>query len=79
LEKTFLDSYNTTASDVGGIDAWLGSADTQKLTGILCAFDTLKRDAEIKLLLGCSEKDVETIIEFHDTTMKILYVPNPEV
>lgn len=69
---------NTTASDGGGIDVWLGSANTKKLTGILCTFDTLKRDAEIKLLLGCSAKDVETIIEFHDTAMKILYIPKPE-
>ena len=70
---------NTTASDGGGVDVWLGTADTKRLTGILCTFDTLKRDAEIKILLGCSAKDVETIIEFHDPTMKLLYIPNPEV
>ena len=50
---------------------------TKKLTGILCTFDTLKRDAEIKLLIGCSAEDVETIIKFHNTAMKILYIPNP--
>ena len=70
---------NTTASDGSGIDVWLGSENTKKLTGILCTFDTLKRDAEIKLLLGCSAKDVETIIEFHNMAMKILYIPTPEV
>ncbi len=70
---------NTAASDGGGVDVWLGTTDTKKLTGILCTFDTLKRDAEIKLLLGCSTKDVEAILKFHDSAMKILYVPNPEV
>ncbi len=69
---------NTSASDGGGIDVWIGSLETKKLTGILCTFDTLKRDAEIKILLGCSVYDVETIINFHDPAMKILYIPKPE-
>jgi inorganic pyrophosphatase len=58
---------NTTASDGGGIDVWSGSLHrTDKtLTGILCTFDTLKHDAEIKLLSGCTEEDVQTIKIFH--------------
>ena len=74
---------NTTASDGGGIDVWLGSLNsvgsekgTKTLTGILCTFDTLKRDAEIKLLIGCTEEDVRTIRVFH-REMHTLYVPNP--
>jgi len=71
---------NTTASDGGGIDVWLGSLEltNKTLTGILCTFDTLKRDAEIKLLIGCSEEDVQTIKVFHKE-MYTLYIPNPMV
>ena len=76
---------NTMSSDGGGIDVWLGSLDSvvedlgaRTLTGILCTFDTLKRDAEIKLLIGCTEKDIQTIQEFHKE-MHTLYVPNPMV
>ncbi|MFN8382339.1 MAG: hypothetical protein U0V02_10385 [Anaerolineales bacterium] len=69
---------NTSASDRGGIDVWIGSLQTKMLTGILCTFDTLKRDAEIKILLGCTAEDVETIIDFHDQAMKILYIQKPE-
>ncbi len=69
---------NTSTSDGGGIDVWIGSLQTKMLTGILCTFDTLKRDAEIKILLGCSAYDVETIINFHDQAMKILYIPKTE-
>jgi len=76
---------NTTASDGGGIDIWLGSARTNEsvegnkiLTGILCTFDTLKRDAEIKLLIGCTEGDVQIIQDFHKA-MYTLYIPNPTV
>jgi inorganic pyrophosphatase len=76
---------NTTSSDGGGIDVWLGSlitvADNENaktLTGILCTFDTLKRDAEIKLLIACSEDDITVIREFHKE-MYTLYLPNPMV
>lgn len=67
----------TSASDGGGIDVWLGSLNSRVLTGILCTFDTLKRDAEIKLLLGCTEDDVQTISDFHDNGMAYLFVKNP--
>ena len=76
---------NTTSSDGGGIDVWLGSLNSvvdntnvKILTGILCTFDTLKRDAEIKLLLGCTEDDIPVIREFHKE-MYTLYIPNPMV
>lgn len=68
---------DTTASDGGGIDVWLGSLGTKTLTGILCTFDTIKRDTEIKLLIGCSLEDVQCIQDFHGQ-MVTLYVPNPE-
>ena len=69
---------NTTAADGDGIDVWLGSLETKMLTGILCAFDTLKRDMEIKLLLGCTNDDLQLIQKFHGG-MYTLYIPKPEV
>ena len=76
---------NTMSSDGGGIDVWLGSLNTMTsstgakiLTGILCTFDTLKRDAEIKLLMDCSTDDVQIIRDFHND-MHTLYIPNPAV
>ena len=74
---------NTTSSDGGGIDVWLGSLNrvanmdgVKTLTGILCTFDRLKRDAEIKLLIGCSAEDIQVIRDFHKE-MQTLYIPNP--
>jgi len=76
---------NTTSSDGGGIDVWLGSlnsmvdnANAKTLTGILCTFDTLKRDMEIKILLGCTNDDLQLIQKFHGE-LHTLYIPNPEV
>jgi inorganic pyrophosphatase len=69
---------NTSASDGGGIDVWIGSMPQKTLTGILCTFDRLKRDAEIKLLIGCTLADVETIQGFN-SDMATLFIPNPMV
>ena len=66
----------TTASDGDGIDVWSGSLGTKMLTGILCTFDTIKRDAEIKLLIGCTMDDLTVIRDFLKQ-MRTLYIPNP--
>ena len=69
----------TTAGDGDGIDVWVGSQAEKTLTGILCTFDTVKRDAEIKLLAGCSRQDVETVLHFFDEGfMRYLYIPKPK-
>ena len=76
---------NTSAGDGDGIDVWLGSlnkvidrGNLKTLTGILCTFDTLKRDAEIKLLIGCNNEDIQVIRDFLKD-MHTLYIPNPVV
>jgi inorganic pyrophosphatase len=69
---------NTSAGDGDGIDVWIGSLPKKMLTGILCTFDKLKRDAEIKLLVACSPEDVQTIQYFNDE-MQTLFIPNPMV
>jgi inorganic pyrophosphatase len=73
------------SSDGDGIDVWLSSLNmlrddprAKTLTGILCTFDTVKRDAEIKLLIGCTEEDVRIIRDFLKE-MRTLYIPNPMV
>lgn len=76
---------DTTSSDGGGIDVWLGSLNkmisngpSKTLTGILCTFDRLKHDAEIKLLIGCNAEDIKVIRDFLKE-MHTLYIPNPMV
>ncbi len=67
LEGTF-------AADRDGIDVWTGSQANRALTGILTTYDTFKGDAEIKLLLGCTEEDVKTIVNFIPDFIRYLYV-----
>lgn len=65
----------TSAGDGDGIDVWFGSTNSKTLTGILCTFDNIKRDAEIKLLLGCTVDDIQVIRDFNNE-MRTLFIPN---
>ncbi len=75
LDYGYLDG--TASGDGDGIDVWIGSLGGKTLTGILCTLDTVKRDAEVKLLAGCNAQDVETILQFNDNFMCYLYIPQP--
>jgi len=51
----------TTAIDGSGVDVWLGTAPHRKLTAIGCTIDTMKKDAELKLIIGCTEEETGII------------------
>jgi inorganic pyrophosphatase len=54
----------TTAADGEGIDVWVGSLESKRITGLVCTFDLRKRDAELKLLLGCTPREEHDILSF---------------
>ena len=64
LDYGYLD--NTYSMDGGGIDVWSGSRNTDLCDAIICTVDLLKKDSEIKLLLGCTEEEKEIAIRFHN-------------
>ena len=64
LDYGYLDG--TSSMDGEGIDVWLGTDPARKLTAILCTVDLIKRDSEIKLLLGCTEEEIQTVLAFHN-------------
>lgn len=55
---------NTTTVDNGGIDIFVGSAEFDSIQGIICTIDNLKKDAEIKILYKCTDKEIEAILGF---------------
>ena len=59
---------NTASMDGGGIDVWRGSLDDNSACAIICIVDLMKRDSEIKILIGCTEKEIETVYNFHNKT-----------
>jgi inorganic pyrophosphatase len=52
---------NTRAMDGGGIDVFKGSLTNRSVDTILCTIDLLKKDAEIKILIGCTELEKKNI------------------
>ena len=59
---------NTTSMDGGGIDVWRGSLTSNTVDSIICTVDLMKKDSEIKLLIGCTEEEMKTIYEFHNNS-----------
>jgi inorganic pyrophosphatase len=56
----------TTSGDGSGIDVWIGSQPSRAVTALLVTVDEQKRDAEIKLLLGCTPEECAALIALHD-------------
>ena len=52
---------NTTAMDGGGIDVWKGTGG-EYIDAVVCTVDLLKRDSEIKILIGCTEEEKQLVI-----------------
>jgi inorganic pyrophosphatase len=50
LDYGYLDG--TTAVDGGGVDVFRGSLAAPSIVGALCTVDLMKKDVEIKILLG---------------------------
>ena len=59
---------NTTAMDGSGIDVWKGSLSTDKVDAIMCTVDLMKKDSEIKLLIGCTEEEMNIVFNFHNNS-----------
>ena len=58
----------TASMDGGGIDLWRGSAGSGQMDAVICTVDLMKRDSEIKLLIGCTKEETERIYTFHNET-----------
>lgn len=58
---------NTSSMDDAGIDVWVGSGE-KKIDAIMCIVDLMKRDSEIKILIGCTEIEKSIIYEAHNET-----------
>ena len=57
---------NTSSMDGGGIDVWRGSLPSDEVNAIIYTVDLMKKDSEIKLLIGCTEEEIDTVYEFHN-------------
>ena len=58
---------NTSSMDGDGIDVWVGSS-KKDVDAVMCIVDLLKRDSEIKILIGCTEEEKSIIYQTHNET-----------
>lgn len=68
----------TASMDGGGIDVWVGTGG-KEVDAVICTVDIVKKDSEIKVLIGCTEEEKETIYKMHNRTsnMKGLLIRRP--
>ena len=55
----------TASMDGAGIDVWVGSGE-KTVDAVMCIVDLVKRDSEIKLLIGCTEEEKQIVFETHN-------------
>lgn len=58
---------NTSSMDGAGIDVWVGS-NQKMIDAIICTVDLMKKDSEIKILIGCTEEEKAIVYETHNET-----------
>jgi len=69
----------TTSGDGVGIDVWCGRGGERVITGLYCTLDPFKKDAEIKLLLGVADEELQALSSFYaDQPQGALHVPRPK-
>ena len=56
----------TASMDGDGIDLWRGSDPAQRLDAVVCTVDLMKRDSEIKLLIGCTKDEKAAVMRWHN-------------
>lgn len=57
----------TSGGDGADVDVWRGSLPAGRLDAVVCTVDLEKRDAEVKLLLGCTRAEQQVICAFHQS------------
>ena len=57
---------DTASMDGNGIDVWRGSLSEAVCNAVVCTVDLVKRDSEIKILIGCTAEEKSIIMRFHN-------------
>lgn len=59
---------DTASMDGDGIDVWVGSKEEKSVDAVICIVDMMKRDSEIKILIGCTDEETALVYETHNET-----------
>jgi inorganic pyrophosphatase len=64
----------TKTMDGAELDIWVGTSPEKEINGILCTFDPLKKDAEIKIVFACTDQEIKSIYEKMNEVLNAIYV-----
>ena len=56
----------TSGGDGNEIDVWQGTIVENRLVAVICTVDSMKQDTEIKLLIGCTDDEINTVDRFYN-------------
>jgi len=59
----------TSSMDNSGIDVWKGSSKANTPDALIITVDLMKRDSEIKLLIGLTEEEKSNVLAFHNDSI----------
>ena len=59
---------DTAGTDQPPINAYLGTKKDQQIDAILVTADILRKDCVVKVLIGCTDEETETILKFVNST-----------
>ena len=59
---------DTLGSDQAPIDIFVGSKESNSVAALAISADVLKKDCEVKLVVGCSEEEIYDILVFLNQT-----------
>jgi inorganic pyrophosphatase len=71
----------TKSMDNGGIDIFVGSDPNKEIGAFICVIDLLKKDSEIKILMGCTRDEEIEIYNFLNSSefMRALLIEKNEI
>ena len=64
IDYGYLDG--TSSNDGEGVDVWLGTHEDKALDAVICTVDLHRGDAEMKLMVGCTEEEKTYIERFYN-------------
>lgn len=70
----------TSSADKDGIDIWIGSLPEKTVVAIVASIDLVKRDSEIKILLGCTDEEKKQLLALHNNGQQsAILIERPDI
>ena len=59
---------DTMSGSEEGISVYAGSGDRNQISGLIIAADILMKELDVKMLIGCTDEEIHTVLRFLNQT-----------